>query len=115
RASSRPMFAREPDSPTRVRAERLGLALHGLGAASSTERQEAAARIRTDGVLGDKFGAALERAVREGDMVVREGMILGLGRAWRRGETLEEALAALEGELVGAQKAYVRGAARAIK
>ncbi|HYE20047.1 MAG TPA: HEAT repeat domain-containing protein [Tepidisphaeraceae bacterium] len=108
-------FARGPDSPTRERAERLGLALHGLGAASLIERQEAAARIRADGVLGEKAGAALERAVRGGDLVVREGLVLGLGRAWRRGETLDEALAGLEGELDGVQKAYVRGAARAIK
>ncbi len=103
-----------PPSSMPETCQRLVLWLGYLSAPTPAARIEAAMRLRQSGALEPRIAEVLEKAARDGDFVTREGLTIAIGRAWRRGISIPEALYDIAAEPQTPQRIYARAALRAI-
>jgi hypothetical protein len=101
--------------PARDTREGLAGALADLRSDDPVARKRGAQRLITSNALPPGVSAALGRAVDSRDFVVREGLALGIGRAWEEGRPIEAVLrtaAAEDREAVN--RTYAKAALRAL-
>ena len=95
----------------------LRMALEELRRNDPAARRRGVRRLVDSRALPAHVAAALERAVESGDFLSREGLVLGMERAWARGRPIEEVLraaAASAGE-PPENRTYARAALRALE
>lgn len=97
----------------RQREEARG-ALVDLRNDSSAARQAAAIRLDREEVLEKRISNALIKAVISGDFAAREGLVMGIERAWKEEIGVEAALKQIATEEDPTKRAFAKAALRAI-
>ena len=78
-------------------------------------RTEAAAYLSQNHIIPPPVAAALLRAVQAGDFVAREGLVLGIERAWADGGEVEAVLTTIQNDDPdNTNRAFASAARRAI-
>jgi hypothetical protein len=122
RMAAATLSAIDPDNPrivqrtyTQPTNEQIAFLLPRLRSPSQTIRIEAAHEISEKHLLPKPVAAALVRAIEQGDFVTREGLVLGIERAWPDQLEVEAVLNELSAkENNQARHANIKGALKAI-
>lgn len=106
----------EPFKPAPNRQRELEPLLTRLRDPSPEVRKSAAFKLDQEQVLESPVASALIKSVARGDFAAREGLVLGIERAWKVQTSVETALkevAAKDGDAV--RRAYAKAALRALQ
>lgn len=104
----------DPFRPDPIRQAELSPWVTLLKDPLPANRQEAARRLYKEGVLEKAVSEALLKAVMAGDFAAREGLVMGIERAWKLEISVESTLRTIAAEEDSTRRALANSGLRAI-